>query len=482
MRDRAALYLRAILAAEEPPPLQFEASLAFDAAPPPKIELPPGFSGHDYAVFLLHIAAEIEHALMVQYLYAAYSLGGPDVPEAERDTVRRWQDILLGIAKEEMAHFVTVQNVLRLIGGPLNLERDDYPWNIPYAPFCFTLEPLSRQSLARYVYIESPETWPADAEPLKAEIEKLASEGQSRTPNQVGKLYRLMIALLSDADLVPEQLFQEGTLPYQASWDEWGRGYRDGARGAVAPGEVTPDLIIEAAYSRGTAVAALKAVAEQGEAADAVLDEGAVGEKSHFRRFLEIFRDYPDDDAGWCPVRPLAANPTTVEGIEGNTYIGDATSRLWAQLLNLRYRMLLTYLGHSFRLSGARGADRDARARGMVLNATFAEMYNLRAISRMLVGLPCGGGDPALRAGPSFEIPYSLQLPAEDDDVWRLHLDLFDAAAALIEQLKPAAHDEGRRYLETLAGLDLGKKAAIEAILGTRPAAAGGRPQMGRLA
>src|SRR5215204_4451819 len=39
----------------------------------------------DWTVFLLHTAAEIEHALMVQYLYAAYSLGeppfqGPHVP------------------------------------------------------------------------------------------------------------------------------------------------------------------------------------------------------------------------------------------------------------------------------------------------------------------------------------------------------------------------------------------------------------------
>ena len=42
--------------------------------------LPSGFSGHDYAVYLLHIAAEIEHLLMVQYLYAAYSLGGAQVP------------------------------------------------------------------------------------------------------------------------------------------------------------------------------------------------------------------------------------------------------------------------------------------------------------------------------------------------------------------------------------------------------------------
>ena len=91
------------------------------------VTLPAGFSAHDYAVYLLHIAAEIEHLLMVQYLYAAYSLGGAQVPAAERPHVQRWQEVILGIAKEEMAHFISVQNILRLVGGPLNLDRNDYP-------------------------------------------------------------------------------------------------------------------------------------------------------------------------------------------------------------------------------------------------------------------------------------------------------------------------------------------------------------------
>ena len=40
------------------------------------------------------------------------------------------------------------------LGGPLNLERDDYPWNVPFYPFPFTLEPLTPDSLAKYVYAE----------------------------------------------------------------------------------------------------------------------------------------------------------------------------------------------------------------------------------------------------------------------------------------------------------------------------------------
>ena len=66
---------------------------------PPPIEIPREFSPHQYAILLLHIAAEIEHCLMVEYLYAAYSLGGPHVPEDKRSDVTGWQVVISGIAK-----------------------------------------------------------------------------------------------------------------------------------------------------------------------------------------------------------------------------------------------------------------------------------------------------------------------------------------------------------------------------------------------
>src|SRR5437870_936621 len=72
----------------------------------------------DHLVLLLHAAAGVEHELMVQYLYAAYSLGGDQVPADQRDLVQMWRRNLLAIAKEEMGHFLTVQNILTLLGAP----------------------------------------------------------------------------------------------------------------------------------------------------------------------------------------------------------------------------------------------------------------------------------------------------------------------------------------------------------------------------
>jgi hypothetical protein len=463
MRSRVSRNLSTILAGSPRESRNFAKGLLAHAAPAAeedaeKPSLPPGFTGHDYATLLLHIGAEVEHALLVEYLFAAYSLGGPQVPEEHRETVQKWQTVLLGIAKEEMAHFVTVQNVLRLIGSPLNLEREDFPWDVEFAPFKFTLEKLSRESLARYVYIEAPEpdAWPDDAKHDQEEIIRLAKTGGIEV-NQVGKLYREMIRVLSDSALVPESAFQSATMPYQASWDEWGRGYRDGARGGAEPGANTPDLIIAKAYSRGSAVAALEAVAEQGEAADT---DAATGEQSHFRRFFDIWKHYPTEADGWSPVRDLAVNPTTVEHLPGTGYIADDRVRDWGHLLNLRYRMLLTYLAHSFRLSGADTANPAAEARGFVLHATFGEMYNLRVISNLLVAKPLGDGSGA-HAGPPFEMPYSMELPPREADAWRLHIELVDGSLALIKTIECSAEPGERAYLETLRAVDERRRAAL---------------------
>jgi hypothetical protein len=77
----------------------------------------------DWAVFLLHTAAEVEHALMIQYLYGAYSLADADfaghaVPSDAADQTAAWRDTITAIAREEMAHLLTEQNLLRFIGGP----------------------------------------------------------------------------------------------------------------------------------------------------------------------------------------------------------------------------------------------------------------------------------------------------------------------------------------------------------------------------
>ncbi|WP_373995381.1 ferritin-like domain-containing protein [Duganella sp. BJB476] len=163
----------------------------------------------------------------MQYLYAAYSLGGPQVPEAFRDSVRTWQEVILGIAKEEMGHLISGQNSLRLIGSPLHTEREDEPWDSSFYPFPFTLEPLTLNSLAKYVYAESPVDW--DGGVLGDEI-RLRVHARGEDPQQVAALFNTLIPLVADPDYLPDAAFDASPLPAQADFAEWGRGYQGGYR------------------------------------------------------------------------------------------------------------------------------------------------------------------------------------------------------------------------------------------------------------
>jgi hypothetical protein len=435
------------------------------------VGVPEEFTPHDYAVFLLHVAAEIEHVLMVQYLYAGFALGGPGVPPDHQLEVARWQEIILGIAKEEMGHLMTVQNLLRCLGGALNLDREDFPWDSGFYPFPFRLEPLTRRSLAKYVVAESPEPelWTG---PEADEIRALAREDVGDgSLHRVGVLYAQLRMLLEDKSALRDSDFHASSFPFQANWDEWGRGYRGGARGNTMGGPVkgTPDVILRPVASRSDAVAAVKAIAQQGEAPGT----GDADSLSHFARFLQIFRAFPKDGT-WSPSQDLAVNPVVVMpavddksariGETEGTPITHPQTRVWAQLFNVRYRALLTTLLHTFDYPSNLVAESQTTPRGLLIHATFGEMYNLRAIARFLAHMPLDEDGAIRLAGPPFQMPYTMKLPFDPPDRWRLHIDLLRASRALADRLSQQADAPQRAYLTALRKTDGEMIRTIEAI------------------
>ncbi|GAB2874741.1 hypothetical protein GCM10027093_07750 [Paraburkholderia jirisanensis] len=472
------------------------------------------FSPRDYVTYLLSIDAEIEHCLMVQYLYAAYSLGGPQVPPAFHDAVRSWQETILGIAKEEMGHLITVQNVLRLIGSPLHFERNDYPWDTPFYPFPFMLEPLTLDSLAKYVYTEAPIGWDGGA--LGKEI-RARVDAQVKEPHQVAELFETLIPLIQDPNYLSDDVFQADTYRCQADFAEWGRGYQGGKRGNTGSATLksTPDVLVIPATSRDDAVSALQAISKQGEAAYGT-------DPSHFVRFLRIYVEmraaieghaigtdvwhdarpadfveekwqaaYPvavsslhanasangtapaSTRAAWQPSRAVATNPyvsldTDLEPEQGGTPVTPITepvTALWASLLNLRYRMLLQYLIHSFTLYGGLNAAGLVTPRGSIVNAAFGEMYNLRAISEILMQSRVSHAADAPFAGPPFQVPYTLNSPFGEANRWRGHLDLLDAAQHLVSTLLAKTDAARHPYLHSLHEADKNMVAIAKRIL-----------------
>ena len=116
----------------------------------------PDMSWRDHLVMMLTSGAEIEHALMVQYLFAAYSINGDQESEEDRAMVEGWRTSILTVAKEEMGHLLTVQNMLVLLGAPINLGREMMPWDHQFYPFKFSLEALSKERLQCFIYAEMP--------------------------------------------------------------------------------------------------------------------------------------------------------------------------------------------------------------------------------------------------------------------------------------------------------------------------------------
>lgn len=418
-------------------------------------------SPRDLLTLLLHVAAELEHCLMVEYLFAAWSLGGSQVPAEHRDAVARWREVILGIAKEEMGHLITVQNALRLLGAPLNLGRQDPPWDSDFYPFPFMLEPLTLDALARFVYAEAPTRWSGH---LADEVRKRAGADGAMPLHHVSELYDLVIAMVQDPGKTPDSWFKPETYPFQASWDEWGRGYQGGARGNALQGNPpeTPDVLVLPMDSRDALVKALQAIATQGEAPKR---SGDPAESSHFMRFRRIYEEMRGLE-GWSPARPVAKNPyapispsgKALDPLPGCTPITDPEAQLWAHLFNIRYRLLMFGISHAFRVSGVDGP------RGMIIHTSFAEMYNLRSIAQMLVTTPLGDGSDQV-AGPPFQMPYTLELPPEPDEVWRAHLAILDASFDVARELRGVTSPERLPYLDGLERLDRVSQRQIQTIL-----------------
>lgn len=103
---------------------------------------------------LLREASEVEHALMIQYLYCAFS-----VKPIYQDVVGYGDpntNDILGVAVEEMQHLAAVNRLLVALGAAPNLERQDFPYEPDIYPFEFNLEPLSAKTAAKYMYTEAP--------------------------------------------------------------------------------------------------------------------------------------------------------------------------------------------------------------------------------------------------------------------------------------------------------------------------------------
>lgn len=293
---------------------------------------------------LLKEASEIEHSLMIQYLFAAFTLKpkyaalvGPPQPSS---------DGLLGIAIQEMQHLAIVNKLLVALGSAPNLDRQDFPHEPDIYPFPLSLERLTRQSLARYTYVEAGrDSIPAQGQ-MSATDQLLCDEltaelGSNTGLNHVAALYGLIINQL-------ETMVEEDALLLDTP-DEW--------------------------------LGKLRFIMTEGE-------------QNHFRFFSQLLlgrnpafegqqnpgqqnpwklaEDHPDYPSFYVP-----SNPTAYWGHENQIRSPEARALAW--LANLHYWMVLMMLDLHYRIDSP------------VLNA-MAQTHMLGPLQSLANGLAEGYG------------------------------------------------------------------------------------------
>lgn len=148
------------------------------------------------AIRLLQGAAELEHMLVLTYLYAGYSVTpehwGSIVGAVQSDAgVSR---TLSQVAVEEMVHLRKVNRLLVELGASPHLRRPPLPYRSGLYPFELELEPLTRKSLVKYLFIEAPPEGMIGWE----EIERAGVEWPHVESKPVGSVYRTVRDVLRE--------------------------------------------------------------------------------------------------------------------------------------------------------------------------------------------------------------------------------------------------------------------------------------------
>ncbi len=292
-------------------------------------------------IYMLCEAAELEHGIMCQYLFAAFSLKESQdegLTADELTAVTRWQRQILNVAAGEMLHLALVHNMLSAIGAAPHLSRPNLPAPAGHYPAAVQLAllPFGDQALRHFMFLERPEGMDLnDAEGLAAM--------QTATPS------------VSPRDIVPTgqdfatvgHLYRSIEAGFRHLTDKYGEDwlFTGPPRAQATPAHFGwPNLLRVTGLD--SACAAVEEIVEQGE--------GPRGywRNAHFGQFVEILDEYQRMRAanpGFEPTRPvMAANVRPHERVDAVPMITDPLTARVTDLFNVAYEILLQLFGRFF--------------------------------------------------------------------------------------------------------------------------------------
>lgn len=385
---------------------------------------------------VLGIASELEHNLMCQYLFAAYSVkrsADEGISEVQVERARRWGSAITMVARQEMEHLGIALNLRSSIGGVPYLSRPNYPQRLDYygkANIKTELTPFSDATIRRFQEFEKPigavpPGW-CDMSPEESRLfRRNALRGVSGSPLMAGRTqlqphpftfdsvqalylgielgFQNLAAKIGEKNLFigpPDaQIWGGPGSPYEGSMDDLNQY----------------DIDLVPVRNLKTALAGIGIILEQGEGIAAPPD---YVKYTHYCQFTQILREMEQDP--FEAARPVVSNPLTtmhrdITAPDEVHLITNPETLEVAVVFNRAYELMLVLMlflyGHHHKKPGEAHSFTDA------IFFPLMTMF-LRPLAEILTELPAFE-DPALgNAGPGFELPNEIVALPNSSDLW----------------------------------------------------------------
>ncbi|BAZ41891.1 oxygen-dependent dichlorochromopyrrolate synthase [Calothrix sp. NIES-4101] len=370
----------------------------------------------DELVTALKHAADLEVAVMLQYIYAGYSVPnyvtgkeyvnrGLWTPEqlelacGDGKEVHNYgmRGILLEISREEMIHFLMVNNILMAIGEPFYPAVPNwrelngrFPIDIDFA-----LEPLNAASLQRFMSLEMPDFL----------VGNLANEATTFDPtvnrlHGYGSLSELYRQIRTGLENIPDLfIVKKGSV---------GGEHRLFLRDRT--NQKHPDYQLQV-DDLNSALFAIDLIVEQGEGCHT---ESEKFERSHYQQFRRLAdalakEQIKEPETGykipWNPSYPALRNPCLQHRDYNSNVVTVEETRIVMEIFNESYFLMMLLMVQHFGLTPT-GSLR----RSKLMNAGIDVMTGMmRPLGELLMSLP--SGKRGKTAGPSFEISTPSYIP-----------------------------------------------------------------------
>jgi hypothetical protein len=398
----------------------------------------------------LHLAAELEHNLMCQYLFAAYSMKrstSEGLDEVQLEKTRGWGALMTLVARQEMEHMGLVLNLLSAIGGTPYFQRPNFPQHKErYGKLGIKSEltRFDKETIARFQEFEAPHPEPGPefcstrgiareeirAQLMAPQVFTQAPAAAKALPSEIEftSIQDLYLSLAAGFVTVVERIGEKNLFIGDVNAEIWGgptTPYGEGSMDDLS--QYGLDLI--QVVDLHSAIEAIVEIVEQGEG---ILAPPEYIEHTHYCIFTNMLHEM----GGFEAARPVVRNPLTrmhpdITAPREVNIITRPETREIANLFNLTYELMLMMMLFLY------GSSKKTQSQMVALiNAIFFPLMTMfiRPLSETLTQLPAFK-DKKGNAGPGFELSKDMLVLPQPADTWGEFQKYFDILAWQFDNL-----------------------------------------------